>query len=214
MRPIKPIFEDPSTWNFSHSQGRYDWTEFTEEELAYIECKPEYKVTHSLVKIGRNSFRIQSKDTHTQTCHRFVKAIFVTPNPDSDNPDAEIHEDRYGALQEIIQVSAMGEEHVLLKVKWYKQDAQLVDDITKCIYIFKHVAMEESFIHANAIDGQVCIVPVPFTARRLHRYNQKKFKNLKIRGNDPILDQPDSLLCVLDRCADFFGDLHDDELIV
>ena len=203
----KPIFTAPSSWNLN-AAGRP--MELTSVQLACLNFQPQTWRTFSSIRIGRHEYRKESCDVNKKSWHRFVKCIFVSPDPDApDEPGAEIHEDRYGFITDILQLEAIGETHTLLKVKWYAQRAHLVDSVTKNIYILKEVPMEESLILAEAVDSQVCIVPVPFTPRRLKRYNnagrQKALRHL--REDAPALRKAHSLLLVLDRRADYFGDV-------
>ena len=109
---VKPIFQNASTWHFG-SDGRA--LSFTAKNLAFIYCNPLHWKTYDLIKIGRNKFRIKQRDLQRQTSERFLKAIFVSPDPNSTDPDATIHEDRYGELLQIVEVSAMGKNHIILK---------------------------------------------------------------------------------------------------
>ena len=95
----------------------------------------------------------------------------------------------------------------LLEVNWYYLDAAIVDDVSKNIFLRSDMGFETSLIQAESVDGQVCIVPVPFTARRLAKNYNSSSRTLPTH----CLDRPDFLSLVLDRRADFFGDIGDDE---
>ena len=162
----KPEFHKPLTWNIGPDGHTLP---FTRRQLHLVYCNPHSWATYTHIIIGRNQFRIKKRDVRKATCERFLKAIFVSPDPNSTDPDDTIQEDRYGELQQIVKVSAMGEEHIILRVLWYPDYACLVDELTKNIYILRQTAsnMEESFISASSFHTQVAIVPVPFTPARL-----------------------------------------------
>ena len=208
----KPEFHKPLTWNIGPDGHTLP---FTRRQLHLVYCNPHSWATYTHIIIGRNQFRIKKRDVRKATSERFLKAIFVSPDPNSTDPDDTIQEDRYGELQQIVKVSAMGEEHIILRVLWYPDSACLVDELTKNIYILRQTAsnMEESFISASSVHTQVAIVPVPFTPARLYKYNHVKINALASNPNarSRLLNRKDSLLAVFDKTADFFGDIDDED---
>ena len=110
-RRSRPVLSQWETWR---------GTSFTDREWSFISCRPTHWITYNLIQIGKDAFRPAHKDSHLKTCQRYLKAIFISEDVQSSSPDAFIHEDRYGELQQIVQVTAIGRTHILLRVKWLR----------------------------------------------------------------------------------------------
>ena len=210
---MTPVFKDPETWHLDSNQHPVP---LSAEEHAYLYCVPRFWMTYSKIKIGNDKFRTESTDTAKQTAHRFVKAFFTRPDTQllQEDPTAVIQEDRYGILTRVMEVKfdfqgfKPDETHVLLSVKWYPLNAQLVDQVSKNIFVLTNARMEEAIISAEDIHCQVAIVPVPFPASRLARFNTQLVRS---RGFDQrVLDNPNSVAVIFDKTADFFKDTSDE----
>ena len=96
----KPEFHKPLTWNIGPDGHTLP---FTRRQLHLVYCNPHTWATYNHILIGRNKFRIKKRDVRKATLERFLKAIFVSPDPNSNDPDDTIQEDRYGELQQIVR---------------------------------------------------------------------------------------------------------------